>query len=184
MSRVFLVPDGGEIARRRPRLAPRTFVEAWPDLYVAGMAWMAEESRLILEAATGPLETVLAVDADAVKIYYGPRLTDVPSLPTEASLAARILSGHGVAGAWITLDRFGERVVHRAESPLDPVFFLRRPGGATTHHWRLFQTKPDAVLFMREHDGGNAEANDWAVGLTVESNEQLLERHGRAEGDS
>ena len=184
MSRIFLVPDGPDIARRRQRLARGQFVEAWPDLYVAEMVWMAEDSRVTLETATGPLRTILAVDADAVTIYYGPRLTDLASLPTEASLKARILSGHGMAAAWITLDQFGERVVHRAESPLDPVFFLRRPGGSTAHQWRLFQTKPEAALFMREHYGNDPEANDWAAGLAVGDYEQLVERHGRPETNS
>lgn len=183
MSRIVLVPDGPDVARRRQRLPPGQFVEAWPDLYLAGMVWMAEESRAALETATGPLQAVLAVDADAVPIYYGPRLTDLPSLPAESSLKARILSSHGMAGAWITLDQFGQRVVHRADSPLDPVFFLRRPGGSTTHQWRLFRTKGDAVLFMREHYGHDPEANDWAEGLTVGGYEQLLERHGRPEAD-
>jgi hypothetical protein len=179
MSRIFLVPDGPEVARRRQRLAPGQFVEAWPDLYASGMAWISEESRRTLQAATGPLEAILAVDADAVAIYYGPRLTDLPSLPLEDSLRARILSAHGMACAWITLDQFGERVVHRAESPLDPVFFLRRPGGVTTHQWRLFRTKAEAVLFMREHYGSDPEANAWAAGLGVDSYDRLLERHGR-----
>ncbi len=181
MSRVFLVPDGLEVARRRQRLAPGQFVEAWPDLYAAGMVWIAEESRRILQAATGALEAILAVDADAVAVYYGPRLTDLPSLPLEDSLKARILSAHGMAGAWITLDQFGERVVHRTESPLDPVFFLRRPGGVTTHQWRLFRTKAEAVRFMQEHYGSDPEANEWAAGLGLDSYERLLERHGRPE---
>jgi len=183
MSRIFLVADGLEIARRRQRLPKGQLVEAWPDLYLAGPVWMAEESRAILEAATGALETALTLEGDAVAIYYGPRLTDLGSLPTEASLKSRILSSHGMAAAWITLDQFGERVVHRADSPLDPIFFLRRPGGAVTHQWRLFRTRPEAVLFMSEHYGHDPEANDWAAGLAVASYDELLERHGRAGPD-
>lgn len=181
MTRIFLVPDGQAVARRRQQLRPGQLVEAWPDLYVPGPVWMAEESRQILESASGPLEAALAVDAERVAVYYGPRLVDLAALPVEASLKARILSAHGMAGAWITLDQFGDRVVHRAESPLDPVFFLRRPGGAVTHQWRLFRTKPEAVLFMREHYGNDPEASDWGAGLAVESYEALLERHGRPE---
>lgn len=178
MSRIFLVPNGPEIARRRQRVPPGQLVEAWPDLYVPGPVWMTEESRQTLEAATGPIETALAVDADRVAVYYGPRLTDLPSLPAEGSIKARILSAHGMAAAWITLDQFGERVVHRSESPLDPVFFLRRPGGTATHQWRLFRARPEAVLFMREHYGNDPEASGWAAGLAVGSYEELLERHG------
>jgi hypothetical protein len=181
MRYIFLVADDQEIARRRRRVPPGQLVEAWPDLYVPGFVWMGEESRLCLETATGALTPALVVDAAAVAVYYGPRLTDLASLPSEASLKARILSGHGMAAAWITLDQFGERLVHRVDSPLDPVFFLRRPGGASTHQWRLFRTKAEAVLFMREHYGGDLEANDWAASLGVDSYEELLERHARRE---
>jgi hypothetical protein len=181
MSRIFLVPDGPAVTRRRQNVRTGQIIEAWPDLYVAGPVWMAEESRQTLESVSGPLETALAVDAERVTIYYGPRLVDLAALPAEVSLKARILSAHGMAGAWITLDQFGERVVHRAESPLDPVFFLRRPGAAVAHQWRLFRTKSEAVLFMREHYGNDPEASDWAARLAVESYEELLERHGRPE---
>lgn len=184
MSRIFLVPDRGEIARRRQRLPPGQLVEAWPDLYVPGLVWMGEDARVALETATGPLRPALSVDAASVTIYYGPRLTDLASLPAEASLKGRILSAHGMAAAWITLDQFGERVIHRADSPLDPVFFLRRPGGPATHQWRLFRTKPEAVAFVREHYGNDPEVHDWAAGLAVGSYEELIERHARPEADS
>jgi hypothetical protein len=184
MSRIFLVPDGGEIARRRQRLPAGQLVEAWPDLYVPGLVWIGEDARAALETATSALRPALSVDAASVTIYYGPRLTDLASLPAESSLKSRILSAHAVAAAWITLDQFGERVIHRTESPLDPVFFLRRPGGSATHQWRLFRTKPEAVAFMREHYGGDPEARDWADGLAVGSYDELLERHARREADS
>ena len=184
MSWIFLVPDSGEIARRRQRLPPGQFVEAWPDLYVPGFVWISDETRAVLEGTTGALRPALSVDAAHVTIYYGPRLTDLASLPPEASLKARILSGHGIAAAWITLDQFGERAIHRADSPLDPVFFLRRPGGSATHQWRLFRTKEEAVVFMREHYGNDPEARDWAAGLAVGGYEELLERHARPEADS
>jgi hypothetical protein len=184
MSRIFLLPDDGEIARRRRLVSPDRLVEAWPDLYTPGLVWMADETRALLETAAGePLKAVLSLETAHVPIYYGPRLTDLASLPAEASLQARILSGHGFAAVWITLDRFGERVIHRAESPLDPVFFLRRPGGGTTHQWRLFRTKPEAVAFVREHYGNDPEARDWAAGLAHEGYEALLASHGRLEAD-
>jgi hypothetical protein len=183
MSRIFLVPDAGDIARRRQRLSAGQLVEAWPDLYVPGLVWIGEDARAALETATGALRPTLSVDGASVTVYYGPRLTDLDSLPAESSLKGRILSAHGVAAAWITLDRFGERVIHRADSPLDPIFFLRRPGGAATHQWRLFRTKPEAVDFMGEHYGDDPEAHDWAAGLAVASYEELMERHARREAD-
>lgn len=184
MARVHLVPDGGEIARRRPNLAPGQLVEAWPDLYLQGLSWLGEDGRRGLEVADGPLPSALSIDAAHVRVYYGPQLTDVESLPVETSLRARVLSAHGIAVAWITLDQFGERVVHRVESPRDAVFFLRCPGGAVTHQWRLFQTRGEAIRFMNEHYPRDREAQEWAADLSVESYDDLLARHARAESDA
>lgn len=185
MSRIFLVQDGGDVARWRQRVPPGQLVEAWPDLYTPGLVWIAEESLRLLEAAAeGAVKTALSVDAEHLPIYYGPRLTDLGSLPAEASVQARVLSAHGMAVAWITLDQFGDRAVHRAESPLDPIFFLRRPGGTSTHQWRLFQRKPDALTFMREHYGHDPEAEEWAAGLSLASYDELLARHARPTPDS
>lgn len=101
-----------------------------------------------------------------------------PSLPTEESLRARVLSAHGIAVAWTTLDQFGAAIEYQPESPLDPVFFLRRPGGAMAHRWRLFRTRQEAVVFMREFYGNDSEAGEWAASLPVESYETLLARYG------
>src|SRR5581483_1566865 len=108
------------------------------------------------------------------------RLSDLDSLPTEESLKARVLSGHGIAAAWITLDRFGERTVYEARGPHDPVFHLRRVGGGTGHVWRLFTTKAEAVAFMREAYGDDAEASEWAAALAVADFDALLKRYGAA----
>ncbi len=118
-----------------------------------------------------------------MKIYYGPRLLDVESLPLEESLQARVLSAHGIAVAWVTVDQFGERTTYRAESPLDPVFFLRRPGGGAAHQWRLFRTRQEAVTYMRESYGQDPEAGEWAGALPHESYDELLEHHGRRGAD-
>jgi hypothetical protein len=178
MGRVFLLADGGEVARRRTRLPRGHIVEAWPDLYAPGLVWIGETSKAVLDGAS-PLEPLLSVDAADVSIYYGPRLTDLGSLPTEESLHARILSAHGMAAAWITLDQFGERAIHKAESPLDAVFFLRRPGSAPVHQWRLFRTRAEATLYMREYYGNDPEAQEWAAGLPVADYEELIARGSR-----
>jgi hypothetical protein len=184
MGRTYLSADGPEIARRRKLVPAGNLVEAWPDLYVAGDFWLGSESKALLDATGTPLRARLSLDGGFVPIYYGPRLCDLESLPLEESLQARALSARGVAVAWITLDRFGERTVHRAESPLDPVFFLRRPRGGAAHQWRLFRTKQEAVTYMRESYGNDSEAQDWASGLSVESYDELLERHARREADT
>ena len=122
MARLYLVADGGEIARRRPLLPRGRLVEAWPDLYTRGEFWMSESAKTLLDGAGEPLPAKLELAAAAVPVYYGPRLCDIDSLPAEDSLQTRVLSAHGIAVAWITLDRFGERNQYQAQTPTDPVF--------------------------------------------------------------
>jgi hypothetical protein len=110
-------------------------------------------------------------------VYYGPRLTDLDSLPPESSLKARVLSAHGIAAAWITLDRFGERTSYQPPAPTDPIFHLRRRGGGIGHVWRLFTTRKEAVVYLGEFFGQDCEAVEWAAGLVVEDFAALLERH-------
>src|SRR5262245_11830536 len=179
MSLVHLVQDNGEIARRRASLPAGSFVEAWPDLYTPGHVWLGAEAKQALDAAGTPLPSSLALEADHVPVYYGPHLTALESLPTEESLRARVLSGAGVAVAWITLDQFGQRTLARAEAPSDPTFFLRRRGGGPAHLWRLFRSRDEAIVFMREHYGSDPEAQAWAASLTAASFSDLIERHAR-----
>src|SRR2546422_7079004 len=44
-----------------------------------------------------------------------PYTTLFRSLPREESLRARVVSGRGIAAAWITLDRFGQVNAYRSE---------------------------------------------------------------------
>ncbi|HXG02753.1 MAG TPA: hypothetical protein VNO23_04990 [Candidatus Binatia bacterium] len=177
MSRLYLVGDGETIARRRATAPAGTVIEAWPDLYTRGLYWLGEESRRLLDVEGEPVVEHLSLPADAVAVYYGPRLTDLDSLPPEDSLKARVLSAHGIAAAWITLDRFGQRVSHTPASPTDPVFHLRRRGGGAGHLWRLFRTRPEAVIFMDETYGEDPEAREWAESLAAEDFDDLLRRH-------
>jgi hypothetical protein len=176
VSRLYLVADGETIARARAGAPPGAVIEAWPDLYAAGQFWVGEESRRLLEVAGGPVVERLSLPADAVAVYYGPRLTDLDSLPPEDSLKARVLSAHGIAAAWITVDRFGQRVWHTPAGPADPVFHLRRRGGGSGHLWRLLRTRPEAVAFMSETCGDDPEARQWAEAL-AEDFDDLLRRH-------
>jgi hypothetical protein len=179
MGRLFFVHDGTEMVRRRARVPPGAVVEAWPDLAVGGGTfWVGEESKALLDAAGEAAMTAgLALPAEAVPIYYGPQLCDLESLPREESLRARVLSAHGVAVAWITLDRFGQRATHEPASPADPIFHLRRPGGGAGHVWRLFRTRQEAIAWMGEAQGTESEAVDWARALPAEDFDSLLERH-------
>jgi hypothetical protein len=178
MSRIYLVADPAEIARRRRQVPPGQIVEAWPDHAAPGECWVGETTKALLDATGPPLPTRLAVDAARVAIYYGPRLRDIESLPTEESLRGRVLSAHGIAVAWITLDAAGERVTHAPASPEDPIFFLRRPGGSSAHVWRLFRRRVEAETYMREYYGRDDEAAAWARALPAAGWDDFLERHG------
>ena len=171
--------EGQEIARSRKLVAPGLLIEAWQDLYVPGQFWMGEETKGYLDGVGSPLPHTLALDAEAVSIYYGPRLRDVESLPSEESLRARVLSAHGIGVAWITFDQFGERTKYEPASPADPIFYLRRPGGSAAHIWRLFRERRETIVYMEEYYGKDSEARDWAQALPVGSFEELVKRYGQ-----
>ena len=177
MSRLYRVDGAAEITRRRSQLGPGGVIEAWVDLYAPGHFWLGEESKALLDSVGEPMPAELALPAEAVPVYYGPRLTDLDSLPPESSLKARVLSAHGIAAAWITLDRFGERTSYQPPAPTDPIFHLRRRGGGIGHVWRLFTTRKEAVVYLGEFFGQDCEAVEWAAGLVVEDFAALLERH-------
>ncbi len=110
-------------------------------------------------------------------MYYGPKLCDLESLPREESLKTRVLSAHGIAVAWISLDRFGERVSYEPKAPTDPIFHLRRPGGSAGHLWRLYRTKREAVVDLTERYGADSEAVEWAEALAIGNWDDLLTRY-------
>lgn len=179
MGKIYLVAEGQEVTRRRKLAAPGLFIEAWQDLYVRGQFWMGDETKACLDSVGSPLLSALTLDAEAVSIYYGPRLRDVESLPAEESLRARVLSAHGIAVAWITFDQFGERTKYEPASPADPIFYLRRPRGSSAHLWRLFRAKREAMVYMEEYYGKDSEAREWAQALPVEGYEDLVKRYGQ-----
>lgn len=180
MSRLYFMAGGDEMVRRRALVPKGSVVEAWADLVGGGTFWVGEESKRLLDAAgEAPMAVQVSVPAEAVPIFYGPQLTDIESLPREESLRARVLSIHAIAVAWITLDRFGERVTYEPKGPADPIFHLRRPGGGAGHVWRRFESRAEAITFMREIYGAESEASEWAETLEVDDFEALLRRYAR-----
>lgn len=177
MARLYLVSDAGEIARRRKLIPPGRLVEAWPDLYATGEFWMGETSKELLGGVGTPLSVTLSLDDALVPIYYGPRLQDMESLPLLESLRARVLSAHGIAVAWITIDQFGTRTVYEPTGPTDPIFFLRRPASTAAHIWRLFRNKREAHVYMAEYYGRDSEGREWAETLPSETFRDLLDRY-------
>ena len=180
MTRLYCMTGGDEMVRRRALIPRGSVVEAWADVDGGGTFWVGEESKRLLDAAgERPMTPKLSVPAEAVATFYGPQLTDIESLPREESVRARVLSMHGIAVAWITLDRFGRRVSHEPTGAADPIFHLRRPGGGAGHVWRRFESKADAVVFMRDVYGVESEAAEWAEALEVDDFDGLLRRHAR-----
>jgi hypothetical protein len=182
LSRLYLTTERGELARRRGLVPAGQVVEAWADLVEPGAFWLGEESKALLDTTGTPLPVRLSLDADRVAVYFGPQLCDIESLPREESLRARVVSGRGIAAAWITLDRFGQRNTFEPQSPADPVFNLRRVGGGRGHLWRLFRTKPEAIAYMVESCGRESEGAEWARALALDDFEDLLKRHARHGG--
>ncbi|MEK7700506.1 MAG: hypothetical protein AAB418_00740 [candidate division NC10 bacterium] len=177
MSRLYLTTAKDEIARRRALAEKGRIVEAWPDQQDGSAVWIGEETKALLESLGGPLTVELSLPAESVAIYYGPQLCDLESLPREESLKTRVLSGRGIAVAWITLDRFGQRAIYEPGSPADPVFHLRRVGGGAGHLWRLFRTREEAVTWMAEAHGGDSEGAEWARAVAVEDFAELIKRY-------
>jgi hypothetical protein len=180
MHRLYFMADGDEMVRRRARVPKGSIVEAWPDMVARGGSfWVGDESKALLDAAgETPMTATLVLPAEAVPIFYGPQLCDLESLPREESLRARVLSARGVAVAWITLDRFGQRISHEPKALDEPIFHLRRPGGGAGHVWRLFRTKGEAIAWMEEAYGDDSEGAEWARALPADDFEALLQRHG------
>lgn len=180
--RLYLIASGDEIVRRRAKSPKGTVVEAWPDAKGVGF-WVGAESKALLDAIDdAPLPAELSLPAASVATYYGPKLCDIDALPREESLRTRVLSVHGIGVAWVTLDRFGQRYTYEPQSPADPTFHLRRPGGAVGHVWRLFHTKSEAIVCLGEMYGYDSEAVEWAQALTVDDFDSLLRRDARPEG--
>jgi hypothetical protein len=176
---LYLVEGKDEVLRRRALVPAGQVVEAWADHAAAGAFWLGEESKQLLDGAGAPLVARLTLPDASVPVFYGPQLCDIDSLPREGSVRSRALSSHGLAVAWITLNRFGERTTYEPAAMDDPVFYLRRVGGGASHVWRVFRTRAEAVAYLTEAYGADSEAVTWAKSLTVETFDELLKRYGR-----
>jgi hypothetical protein len=176
---LYLVEGKDEVVRRRALVPRGQVVEVWADHQHGGAFWIGEESKRLLDATAAPLPAALTLPDESVPIYYGPRLCDLDSLPREESVRTRALSARGIAVAWITLDRSGERTTYQPSTMDDPVFYLRRVGGGAVHVWRTFRTRDEAATYLAEAYGAGSEAAEWANQLPVESFDELVQRYGR-----
>lgn len=184
MGLIHLIQATPEIVRRRAALPRGTLVEAWLDLTQPEVAWVGQEAKRLLDSVGSPIPPKCSIDGELVRIYYGPRLRDVGSLPSEESLRARALSAHGIAVAWVTIDARGERTTPESGSASEATFYLRRPRGDTVHVWQLFRTKREAVGFMKAQFGDDPEARKWATDLPVDDFTSLMSRITSEPGES
>jgi hypothetical protein len=107
-------------------------------------------------------------------------LDECPSTPLEPedSPKAQVLSGRGIAVAWITRDRTGARLEYQPADALDPVFHLRRARAKVVHAWRLFRNRTEAVRHSIEALQGDDEAEHWANAIPSEDFDDLVRRFG------
>lgn len=178
MGKLYLLADAAGIVERRQALPPTTYMELWQDLYHPGTVWVGEMGKRLLEDLGGDLKVIMVLNEVAIPVYYGPGLRDVGSLPMEESVRLRVAAGHGIAVAWITYGGQGQRRRHDPSSPLDPIFYLRRPSTNEAHLWCLFRAKGEALTFMAEHFAEDLEAQEWAADLSVEDFDGLVQRYG------
>jgi hypothetical protein len=176
-ARLYLTPDREEITRRRALVPKGLVVEAWPDHDQMALSWIGDQAKAALESVGPPITIALWLPAETIAIFYGPQLTELESLPTLESLRARVVSGHGIAAAWLPPEPADRGPAGEPVALADPVFPLRRVGGAVSHLWRLFRTRGEAVAYMSETYGDDSEGVEWARALPERDFEALLERH-------
>jgi hypothetical protein len=177
MSRIYRI-DNGKAVRERQRALPRgTVVEAWLDVFQAGVFWVSEATKRLLDGAGSPLASSASVEGSLISVFFPDEPRDAASLPSEESLRARVVAGHGIAVTWYgTTAQAGGRPLPEPASPEDAFFYLMRMGGGANHVWRLFRTREEAVEFMTRHFPDDAKAKVWAEALPFRKYSELLSR--------
>ena len=89
-----------------------------------------------------------------------------------------MLSGRGLAVAWVTRDRTSARLEYQPDDALNPVSYLRRARAKVVHAWRLFRTRTEAVRHAIETLQGDDEAEHWANAIPSEDFDDLVRRFG------
>jgi hypothetical protein len=206
VAHLYLVIDRSEIDRRRRLLGPGEIAEVWEALHApdvswlgdpelrriayqrkeapatAGLFWIGESTKALLDRAGPPLPYLLSLPEERVPVYYGPWLRETESLPAEESLKARVLSARGIAVVWATYDAAGNRLEHQPSDPLDPVFLLRRPRARVVHAWHLFRSRAEAILYASQALAGDEDLARWAESLPVTDFDELVRRFGVSPG--
>jgi hypothetical protein len=169
------IDDGRAVRERQHALPKGTVVEAWLDVFEPGTVWVSEATKRLLDGGGPPLTPGAAVDSSRVSIFFPDEPRDAASLPSEESLRARVVAGHGIAVAWYgSTSQAGGRPLPEPTSPEDAFFYLMKKGGSANHAWRLFRTRDEAVEFMARNFPDDARARAWAEALPVARYSELL----------
>jgi len=166
----------GELWRQlRERLKGR-YVEIWSDVFEEGIFWVGDEARAALEEVKIPFEIVRQIPAARVKVYHASHLnTDPESLPSEDSVRARVLAGHGIAAVLVFVGDGKAMPPEEPTHPRDALFFLSRPGAKHYYLWRLFRSKEDAERHVAQKLKEDEGAHAWLASLPVLSYGELAE---------
>ena len=81
MSRIYRIDDGRAVRERQHALPRGTVVEAWLDVFQAGVFWVSETTKRLLDATGPPLTASAAVDSDRISLFFPEEPRDAASLP-------------------------------------------------------------------------------------------------------
>lgn len=158
----------------RPQ-APGEVVELWPDVFEAGLYWLAPETRALLDACGVEVSYLYKVDEAAIPLFGLERYPGDPAeLPAPASVRTRTVAGHGIGVEFVQALREGDTPAAEPTAPTDAVFFLRRPGGGVNFLWRLFRSRGDAAHQAAQRRGRDPGFAAWVEQLGVEDFSGLL----------
>jgi hypothetical protein len=175
MSRIYRIDDGRAVRERQRALPRGTVVEAWLDVFEPGRFWVSDATKRLLDGTGPPLTSSASVEGSRIAIFLPDEPRDAGSLPSEDSLRARVVAGHGIAVTWYgTTAQAGGRPLPEPTSPEDAFFYLMKMGGRANHAWRLFRTRDEAVEFMARNFPDDARAR--AEALPVVSYSDFLSR--------
>lgn len=166
----------GELWQILRRVVKGRYIEIWSDVFDPGILWVADEARQTLEEV-GIVFTVLSqIPSDRIPIYHTRHLRPDPEgLPSEDSVRARVLAGHGI-GAVLFFIGDGKQMPPEEPAGLkDALFYLSKPGAGYYYLWKLFRSKEEAEHYVAQRFKDDEEAQRWAASIPVMAYEELLQ---------
>lgn len=167
----------GELRHTLRRVLEGRYVEIWSDVFDPGIFWVAEEARQALEEVGIAFAVLAEIPSDRIRVYHARHLhPDPESLPTEESIRARVLAGHGI-GAVLVFIGDGTQVPPEEPAGLtDALFYLSKPGAGYYYLWRLFRSKEEAEQYVARMLRDDEDAKRWTASIPVTAYGDLLQR--------